>query len=79
MKQFKKLSAFALACALATTSMTGLAAPTEVYGASNAVTVSTQKQLDKALKDKKVKKITVKTKSKKSLSIKKAAILPRLW
>ena len=30
MKQFKKLSAFALACALATTSMTGLAAPTEV-------------------------------------------------
>lgn len=73
MKQFKKLSAFALACALATTSMTGLAAPTEVYGASNAVTVSTQKQLDKALKDKKVKKITVKTKSKKSLSIKKGS------
>ena len=73
MKQFKKLSAFALACALVTTSMTGLAAPTEVYGASNAVTVSTQKQLDKALKDKKVKKITVKTKSKKSLSIKKGS------
>lgn len=73
MKQFKKLSAFALACALATTSMTGLAAPTEVYGASNAVTVSTQKQLDKALKDKKVKKITVKTKSKKTLSIKKGS------
>lgn len=73
MKQFKKLSAFALAFALATTSMTGLAAPTEVYGASNAVTVSTQKQLDKALKDKKVKKITVKTKSKKSLSIKKGS------
>ena len=73
MKQFKKLSAFALACALVTTSMTGLAAPTEVYGALNAVTVSTQKQLDKALKDKKVKKITVKTKSKKSLSIKKGS------
>lgn len=73
MKRFKKLSAFALACALATTSMTGLAAPTEVYGASNAVTVSTQKQLDKALKDKKVKKITVKTKSKKTLSIKKGS------
>ena len=73
MKKFKKLSAFVLSCAMATTSLTGLAVPTDVYAASKTASVSTQKQLDKALADKKIKTITIKSKAKKKFVIKKGS------
>ena len=69
MKSTKRLAALGLSLALVLTSICG-GTPESVQGATKSVTVSTQKQLDKALKSSKYTKITIKSSAKKTLKIK---------
>lgn len=69
----KQIAARALAAALAFSTVFGISAPTDVYAAAKTVTVSTQKDLNAALKDNKVKKIIIKSPAKKSFTVKKGS------
>lgn len=69
----KRMVARMLAAAIAFTAVFGIATPEIAYAAGKTVTVSTQKTLDAALKDKKVTKITIKSSAKKSFTIKKGS------
>ena len=69
----KRIVARALAAALAFSTVFGISAPTDVYAATKTVTVSTQKDLNAALKDNKIKKIIIKSPSKKSFTIKQGS------
>lgn len=71
MKMHKRLLAIMLMFVVVLTTVFGTTTNIEVYAASKAVTVETQKQLDAALKNSKVSKITIKSSAKKTLSIKK--------
>ncbi len=73
LKNKKRIVARALAAALAFSTVFGISAPTDVYAATKTVTVSTQKDLNAALKDNKIKKIIIKSPSKKSFTIKKGS------
>lgn len=71
MNNLKRHVAMFMAVAMVVTSLSGVSAPESVMAAGKSATVSTQKQLDAALKDAKIGTITIKTSAKKSLEVKK--------
>ena len=71
MKMQKRVLASMLSFVVVLTTVFGTATTEKVYAASKTATVATQNQLDAALKNSKITKITIKSSAKKTLTIKK--------